>query len=152
MGGVKVQLTHILFEGEWSYSGSDRFTLGESTLCTHRIESSVGSRADVDVVEKNPYPCRESNPARPARRKSQMLSSPGTTLLNNQQLTPSYSSIIFLPKNDRIYDITCLYRHGLETRPSVSLRDKVNALVTSVVSLPTLIKYSGRKCEHKFRS
>lgn len=109
-GGVDVQLPNILFESQWLYSVS----FSGRVPCAHRTGRGIGSRASLDVVEKNPYPRRKSNPVRSARRKSQMLSSPGslhrettvtgTTLLNNQQLTFSCSSIIFLHWKGRTED------------------------------------------------
>lgn len=70
-----------------------------------------------------------------------------TTLLNNQQLTPSYSSITIEHKTKHC--IICLYHHDLVTRPITSLRDKVNASVTSVEGFPTLLKYAGSKWKHR---
>jgi hypothetical protein len=60
----KHSLTSALDGGEWSASRIGRFTPGDRAPGIHWLGGWVGSRADLDVVEKKklPNPRREPNP------------------------------------------------------------------------------------------
>jgi len=62
--------------GQWSASRPGRFNTGERTSDTHWIGGWVGQKPVWKRWwrEKSPYPCRESNPSRPAPSPVTMLS------------------------------------------------------------------------------
>jgi hypothetical protein len=71
-GGVEVPLhtflTSALDWGGWSPSRPGRFTPGEKAPGTDWVAGWVSLKADLEAVakRKNPCPCRESKPGRPA--------------------------------------------------------------------------------------
>jgi len=65
MGLLHAFLLSALDGGEWSASRCGRYTPGSLW-----IRAWVGTRSGLDAMvkrKKNPCPCRESNPGRPAR-------------------------------------------------------------------------------------
>jgi hypothetical protein len=52
---IHIFLTSVLAGGEWSASGTGRFTPREKVLSTHRIGSWVDARAGLNDVEKRKF-------------------------------------------------------------------------------------------------
>jgi hypothetical protein len=77
--GVEIKLHDFLTSAadgdQWLASLPGRFTLGKETLVPFFIGGWVGPRTGLDAVvnRRNPCPCRESNPSRPARSLVTMI-------------------------------------------------------------------------------